>query len=101
MAWNIHGAITKNLLFYILIEGSIGGAEHRNIAENIDKYRNTAKKIGKYLNTESKVNEIPKSQKLGMLFTWCAQADKNCVVKDLVLLSKYFFVKFIAIFSNF
>jgi len=24
--------------------GTLGGAEHRNTAENIDKYRNTAKK---------------------------------------------------------
>ena len=44
----------------------MGGAEHRNTAENIDKYRNTAKKIGKYRNTASKVDEIPKSQKRGM-----------------------------------
>ena len=43
----------------------MGGAKHRNTAENIDKYRNTAKKeIGKYRNTASKVGEIPKSQKL-------------------------------------
>ena len=47
--------------------GTLGGAEHRNTAENIDKYRNTAKKkIGKYRNTASKVDEIPKSQKRGM-----------------------------------
>ena len=46
--------------------GTLGCAEHRNTAENIDKYRNTAKKIGKYRNTASKVNEIPKSQKHGM-----------------------------------
>ena len=44
----------------------MGGAEHRNTAENIDKYRNTAKKIGKYRNTASKVDEIPKSQKRGI-----------------------------------
>ena len=44
MAWNVNDAITKNLLFYILIEGDIGGAEHRNIAENTEKYRNTEKK---------------------------------------------------------
>ena len=44
----------------------MGCAEHRNTAENIDKYRNTAKKIGKYRNTASKVYEIPKSQKRGM-----------------------------------
>jgi len=36
----------------------LGCAEHRNTAENIDKYRNTAKKIGKYRNTASKVDEI-------------------------------------------
>ena len=80
--------------------GTLGGAEHRNTAENIDKYRNTAKKIGKYRNTASKVDEIPKSQKRGILLTLCFPADKNCVVKDLVLLSKYFFVKFIIFFSN-
>ena len=51
-----------------------------NTAENIDKYRNTAKKIGKYRNTASKVDEIPKSQKRGILFTLCSPADKNCVV---------------------
>ena len=45
------------------MRGTLGGAEHRNTAENIDKYRNTAKKIGKYRNTASKVDEIPKSQK--------------------------------------
>ena len=44
----------------------MGGAEHRNTAENIDKYRNTAKKIGKYRNTASKVDEIPKLQKRGI-----------------------------------
>ena len=44
----------------------MGGAEHRNTAENIEKYHNTAKKIGKYRNTASKVDEIPKSQKRGM-----------------------------------
>ena len=44
----------------------MGGAEHRNTAENIDKYRNTAKKVGKYRNTASKVDEIPKWQKRGM-----------------------------------
>ena len=38
------------------------------------------KKIGKYRNTTSKVDEIPKSQKRGILFTLCSQADKNCVV---------------------
>ena len=26
------------------MRGTLGGAEHRNTAENIDKYRNTAKK---------------------------------------------------------
>ena len=36
--------------------GHWGGAEHRNIAENTDKYRNTAKK-------SANINEIPKSQK--------------------------------------
>ena len=45
------------------LRGTLGGAEHRNTAENIDKYRNTAKKIGKYRNTASKVDEIPKLQK--------------------------------------
>ena len=49
-----------------VLRGTLGGAEHRNTAENIDKYRNTAKKIGKYRNTASKVDEIPKSQKRGM-----------------------------------
>ena len=68
----------------------MGGAEHRNTAENIDKYRNTAKIIGKYRNTASKVDEIPKSQKRGILFTLCSPADKNCVVWDLGLLSKTF-----------
>ena len=50
--------------------GTLGGAELRNTAENIDKYRNTAigNKIGKYRNTASKVDEIPKSQKRGILF---------------------------------
>ena len=38
------------------------------------------KKIGKYRNTASKVDEIPKSQKRGILFTLCSPADKNCVV---------------------
>ena len=45
----------------------MGCAEHRNTAENIDKYRNTAKRIGKYRNTASKVDEIPKSQKRNLL----------------------------------
>ena len=49
-----------------LKRGTLGGAEHRNTPENIDKYRNTAKKIGKYRNTASKVDEIPKSQKRGI-----------------------------------
>ena len=44
----------------------MGCLEHRNTAENIDKYRNTAQKIGKYRNIVSKVDEIPKSQKRGM-----------------------------------
>ena len=35
-----------------IMRGTLGGAEHRNTAENIDKYRNTAKKIGKYHNQE-------------------------------------------------
>ena len=48
------------------MRGTLGGAEHRNTAENIDKYRNTAKKIGKYRNTASKVDEIPKLQKRGI-----------------------------------
>ena len=38
------------------------------------------KKPGKYRNTASKVDEIPKSQKRGILFTLCSPADKNCVV---------------------
>ena len=62
------------------IEG--GGAKHHNITENINKYCNTAKKFRKYRNTASKVDEIPKSQKLGILFTLCPPADKNCEVKD-------------------
>ena len=45
---------------------TLGGAEHRNTAENIDKYRHTAKQIGKYRNTASKVDEIPKAQKRGV-----------------------------------
>ena len=48
------------------LRGTLGGAEHRNTAENINKYRNTAKKIGKYRNTASKVDEIPKLQKCGI-----------------------------------
>ena len=79
----------------------MGGAEHRNTAENIDKYRNTAKKIGKYRNTASKVDEIPKSQKRGILFTLCSPADKNCVVWDLGLLSKYFLLNLSYIFKIF
>jgi len=49
--------------------GTLGGAEHRNTAENNDKYRNTAKNIGKYRNTALKVDEIPKSQKRGITFS--------------------------------
>ena len=64
----------------IMGRGTLEGADHRNTAENIDKYRNTAKKIGKYRNTASKVDEIPKSQKRGILFTLCSPAAKNCVV---------------------
>ena len=65
-----HFAGWQNVCFYIaacahcLRRGTLGGAEHRNIAKNIDKYRNTAKKICKYRNTALKVDEIPKSQNL-------------------------------------
>ena len=45
---------------------TLGGAEHRNTAENIDNYRHTAKLLGKYRNTASKVDEIPKLQKRGI-----------------------------------
>ena len=61
--------ITRLLLLRLAIglkRGTLGDAEHRNTAENIDKYRNIAKKIGKYRNTASKVDEIPKLQKRGI-----------------------------------
>ena len=53
--------------FLKILRGTLGGAKHRNTAENIDEHRNTAKKIGKHRNTASKVDEMPKSQKRGII----------------------------------
>ena len=64
----------------------MGGTEHRNNAENIDKYRNTAKKIGKYRNTASKVDEIPKLQKRGIRRNLLKEFDlfaRGMLLKDI------------------
>ena len=102
MAWNVKDAITKNFLFYTLVEGTLGDAERRNIAENIDKYRYTAKKKNRQISQyriESRWNtEIAKTRYIIHIMRSRWQELRGL---GFTMLNKYFFAKFITFFFKF